>query len=138
MKHRTVCLAAITAAALATPAGHGQDPGGTHMQDNVVVLLDASGSMLEKMKRGAQPKMQVAKQALQQVLADVPDTTNLGILVFGGRNVPDRWIYPLGPIDRNRSQGLGGGRLQASRWQRASGLLRAGVSDTPRQGFRPS
>lgn len=71
--------------------------------DNIVVILDASGSMKDKF-RGDQTKskMDAAKEALQEVLAKIPEGTNIGVLVFSGRNVPNDWVYPLGPKDTNR------------------------------------
>jgi uncharacterized protein YegL len=38
-------------------------------------------------------RMSVAKDALKQVLDQIPDTTHVGILVFPSGN----WVYPLGP-----------------------------------------
>ena len=71
--------------------------------DNIVVILDASGSMKDKF-RGDQTKskMDAAKEALQEVLAKIPDGTNIGVLVFSGRNIRNEWVYPLGPKDTNR------------------------------------
>jgi hypothetical protein len=59
--------------------------------DNVVVVVDASGSMGAPM--GGSTRMSVAKDALKQVLKQIPDTTHVGILVFPQGN----WVYPLGP-----------------------------------------
>jgi len=62
-------------------------------QNNIVVVVDASGSMNWKMTGGT--KMDLAKDALWEVLSKVPDTTNIGIVVFGrGKK---SWIYELGP-----------------------------------------
>ena len=64
--------------------------------DNVVVVVDASGSMGTPM--GGMDRMAVARDALKQVLGQVPESTHIGILVFprGG------WVYPLGPRIENR------------------------------------
>lgn len=67
--------------------------------DNVVIVLDASGSMKESMGGAGGVRMDAAKSAIKQVLKTVPDSTHVGLLVFGGKNVPDIWIYPLGPRD---------------------------------------
>ena len=68
--------------------------------DNIVVILDASGSMKDKFRADmTKSKMDAAKAALQEVLAKVPDGTNIGLLVFSGNNIPDAWVYPLGPKD---------------------------------------
>jgi hypothetical protein len=84
-------------AADATPAA---EPAGVY-QDNIVIVLDASGSMTETMKRApGMTRMDAAKQALQQVVASVPDSTNVGLLVFSSRNLPNDWVYPLARVDR--------------------------------------
>jgi hypothetical protein len=67
------------------------------MSDNVVVVLDASGSMHEVMRRTRVRKMDAAKAALREVLARVPETTHVGLLVFSARNIRSDWVYPLGP-----------------------------------------
>lgn len=66
--------------------------------DCVVIILDASGSMDAKMPDGTK-KLDAAKSALQSVLLRIPETTHIGLLVFSGTNVPDPWVYPLGPRD---------------------------------------
>ena len=71
--------------------------------DNIVVILDASGSMLDKFSGDrTKSKMEAAKAALQEVLAKVPDDTQIGLLVFSGANVPNKWVYPLGPKDTQK------------------------------------
>lgn len=68
--------------------------------DNIVIILDASGSMKDKFRADeTKSKMDAAKEALKEVLAKVPDGTNIGLLVFSGRNIPDEWVYPLRPKD---------------------------------------
>ncbi len=68
--------------------------------DNIIVILDASGSMREKFRADeSKSKMEAAKAALREVLAKVPDGTNIGLLVFSGSNVHNEWVYPLGPKD---------------------------------------
>lgn len=69
-----------------------------YLRDNVVVVLDGSGSMNEVYGRSNQVKMQVAKSALSSVLGELPPTTNLGIVAFA-RNANRPWIVPLGPVD---------------------------------------
>ncbi len=65
--------------------------------DNVVIVLDASGSMNGDI--GNVIKMDAAKSALHQVLATVPETTHIGLLVFSAKNLRNDWVYPLGPRD---------------------------------------
>ena len=74
----------------------------TVSQDNIVIVLDASGSMGERMPGDKVRKIEAAKQALKEVLATVPQTVNIGLLVFSGRNVHDEWIYPLSSRDDER------------------------------------
>ena len=80
-------LGAVLAATWAMPFGQAQ----VQVTDNVVVVVDASGSMGAPM--GGSTRMSVAKEALKQVLEQIPDTTHVGILVFPRGN----WVYPLGP-----------------------------------------
>ena len=71
--------------------------------DNIIVILDASGSMRDRFRADeTKSKMDAAKEALKEVLAKVPDGTNIGLLVFSGRNIRDEWVYPLGPKDTAR------------------------------------
>ena len=58
--------------------------------DNVIVVVDASGSMGTPM--GGTDRMSVAREALKQVLGQVPESTHIGVLVFPRGD----WVYPLG------------------------------------------
>lgn len=64
--------------------------------DNIVILLDASGSMFRPI--GNVPKIDAAKAALKEVLKNTPQSAHIGLLVFSAKNVKD-WAYPLGPRD---------------------------------------
>lgn len=65
--------------------------------DNVVVVLDASGSMYEKMKGTVMSRMQAAKSALTTVLSQLPASTRVGILVFSSSNREHQnWLLALG------------------------------------------
>lgn len=66
-------------------------------KSNVVIILDASGSMKSNMRSGRAQKMDAAKRALKEVLKTVPQDTQIGLLVFSGANVKNHWVYPLGP-----------------------------------------
>ncbi len=66
--------------------------------DNVVIVLDGSGSMKEPMDSHGTTKMMAAKQALHSVLSQLPGTTHVGLLVFTNNTSQD-WLYPLGPQD---------------------------------------
>ncbi|MEO0587020.1 MAG: vWA domain-containing protein, partial [Planctomycetota bacterium] len=97
---------AITAAALLillawlAPPAHAQ-PAAEPVVDatNVVILLDASGSMGNSMRGSTQSKMIVARQALLSVVQSLPPDTNVGVLVFSGRGKQGDWVHDLGPID---------------------------------------
>ncbi len=67
--------------------------------DNVVIVLDASGSMSRSMRKTGTVKMAAAKMALKEVLKHVPRTTHIGLLVFSSKNLRDDVLYPLGPRD---------------------------------------
>lgn len=63
--------------------------------DNVVIVLDCSGSMQEAMRGTRVRKIDAAKTALRQVMATIPQSTEVGLLVFSGRT--PGWVFPLGP-----------------------------------------
>ena len=63
--------------------------------DTIVIVLDTSGSMRQRMS-GSKSRMQIAQDALIQVLSKVPESTNVGIVSFQG------WIYETGPVDRKK------------------------------------
>jgi hypothetical protein len=65
--------------------------------DNVVVVLDASGSMKSNMRGSSMPKITAARNAIKEVIQTIPQTTRVGLLVFGGG--ADGWVYQLGPRD---------------------------------------
>lgn len=72
-------------------------------KDNIVVILDASGSMQDKFSGDrTKSKMEAAKAALQEVLANIPDDIQIGLLVFSGANISNEWVYPLGPKDTQK------------------------------------
>ncbi len=72
-------------------------------KDNIVVILDASGSMQDKFSGDrTKSKMEAAKAALQEVLSKVPEDTHIGLLVFSGANIRNEWVYPLGPKDTQK------------------------------------
>lgn len=70
--------------------------------DNVVIVLDASGSMNQRMRGSGVQKMEAAKAALQSVLQNLPQTTHIGLLVFSAKDLEDDWVYPLGPREEMR------------------------------------
>ncbi len=71
-------------------------------RDNVVILLDASGSMRDDMPGTSDSKMDVAKQALAKVVDRIDPQANVGLLVFSDIPESNGWLYDLGPLDRAR------------------------------------
>jgi hypothetical protein len=107
------CLAALAALVLwrlITDAGSalGQEPAAVDpaavSQDNVLIVLDASGSMHDALRGNSNmTRMQAARQALLAIVDDVdalPPTTNVGLLVFSSSNLTNDLVYPLGKVDR--------------------------------------
>ena len=80
-----------------TQATASEDVGGQVYVDNVVIVLDASGSMNGRM--GSTSKMNAARTSLKVVLKSLPASTHVGLLVFGASNLSNDWVYPLGPRD---------------------------------------
>ena len=71
-----------------------------HAGQNVVVVLDDSGSMGWPMGSNSRlNKMQAAKNALLKVVENLPDDTRLGILLLNGGWGSRRWVYPLAEVD---------------------------------------
>ncbi|SDJ01896.1 VWA domain-containing protein [Natribacillus halophilus] len=77
-------------------------------QLNVQVLFDASGSMAEQMDGGT--KMDLAKDAVEDFVSEVPEEANISLRVYGheGSNQPEgqeescagtEEVYPLGSYD---------------------------------------
>lgn len=97
---RNNSMKAILAVSLLLAAAHASAQQET--ADNVVVVLDASGSMSERLPDG-KVRMDAAKDALKRVLAKLPEGTNVGITVFSSRvQEPNGWVYPLGKMDRQK------------------------------------
>ena len=73
----------------------------------VVVILDNSGSMAERMPGGS-TRLEAAKQALMRVLEQAPADADLGVLLLNpGPN--GNWLVPLGPVDPDQVQRAVGG-----------------------------
>ena len=94
--------------------------------DNVVVVLDDSGSMNERMRNDrSTTKMDAAKNALVTVVEQLPANAHIGIFMLN-----DGWLVKLGPVDKaqvinaiqNTSAG-GGTPLGRSMKQGADALL---------------
>lgn len=74
----------------------GQDATSAVYHDNVVMVVDASGSMGDRWSGTNNRKMDIAKQAMKTVLSQVDEKTQIGIVQFGSGA---DWIYPLGPLN---------------------------------------
>lgn len=82
-------------------------PQAAEHHDCVVVVLDASGSMRGTLAGSKMDKMSAAKSALKEVLASVPASTYIGLLVFSANNLKNDWVYPLGPrIDADLARAI--------------------------------
>jgi hypothetical protein len=68
----------------------------------VVIVLDDSGSMNKSMA-GSEPKMVVAKRAINRVIETLPPNTQLGILLMNGASSANGWLVPLGPLDASEA-----------------------------------
>ena len=68
---------------------------------NVIVVLDDSGSMRQKMRTdtGRVERIQAAKEALSKVIQGLPGDAQLGILLLNNGGRGDRWLAPLGPLN---------------------------------------
>ncbi len=81
------------------PSSPAPDAQSDRLQNNIVVLLDTSGSMGQLMRDSGLTRMEAAKRALRQVLEQVPESTNVGLLMFSPRP-SNAWAYPLGPANK--------------------------------------
>jgi uncharacterized protein YegL len=90
-------LAGFVFGLMLIPLANAQEP-----VDNVVIVLDASGSMSRPLPGSKTDKMSAAKSALKEVLKSVPQETHIGLVVFSAKGVDTDWIYPLGPRDDAR------------------------------------
>lgn len=74
----------------------------TFADDNIVVVLDTSGSMSDSFKSNPSiTKMEAAKDVLINVLKTIPDETNVGLVTFGGWFSGREWVYPLGKLNKS-------------------------------------
>jgi uncharacterized protein (DUF58 family) len=74
-------------------------PESSYISNNVVIVLDASGSMNQTMRGATVKRMDAAKSALRELVQRIPPDTNVGLLVFSSANLRNEWAYPLGPRD---------------------------------------
>lgn len=74
----------------------------------VVIVLDDSGSMRDKMRtdQGKEPRMKVAQRALKKLVEQLPDNTQLGLLLMNGAQNEGGWLVPLAPLDKTKTISL--------------------------------
>ena len=65
--------------------------------DNIVIVLDCSGSMDDGMRGFRGNRLEAAKAAIKEVLKSTPTEKQVGLLAFSGRNKRNDWVFPLGP-----------------------------------------
>lgn len=63
-------------------------------RNNIVILLDTSASMQEQMRTVRQSKWDAAKASLINVVDQIPDNTNIGLLLF------ESWEYDLSLVNK--------------------------------------
>lgn len=86
-------------ALLAVPLALAEDDAADSFYDNIVIVLDASGSMASAFTGNpSQTKMEAAKMAISRVLGQIDASTHVGLLVFSASNVSNEWVHPLGPL----------------------------------------
>jgi Ca-activated chloride channel family protein len=88
---------ALTAAAPAALADEGE-------LSNVLIVLDASGSMAGRM--GGQQKMQLAERVVKDLVDNMPAEMNVGLMVYGSRSPKEKRdckdidvLAPVGRVD---------------------------------------
>ncbi len=105
---------AILVALTGLTLGHVR-PAAADDQVKVLLLLDVSGSMNEKLASGG-TKLAAAKSALKRVADSLPQGTQVGLRVYGSKIKEPKeenpkacqdteLVMPIGPLDRNRMYG---------------------------------
>lgn len=87
--------------------------------DNIVVVLDDSGSMHNTLRSNTRiRKIDAAKDALRAVLENVGDDSKVGVLALNSRAADGSWIIPFGKINRQKIEA----RIQNIKAQRGTPL----------------
>jgi uncharacterized protein YegL len=71
-------------------------------QENVVIVLDDSGSMNERMSSGV-TRIEAAKNAISGVVLKFAPDTKLGLFLLNGAANHQHWAIPLGPLSATQS-----------------------------------
>ena len=102
--NRRFAAVLLSTLSLSTALALAQNTAENDFQDNVVIVLDASGSMKTTMSGTKRSRMAVAKDALVKVTENIPPNTNVGLLVFSSSNLRSDWAYPLGKVQLSQLQ----------------------------------
>ncbi|MEQ9825893.1 MAG: VWA domain-containing protein [Puniceicoccaceae bacterium] len=110
----------------AHPVPHTRSPSASPDATPLLVILDASASMLLTLPTG-ESRMQVAKTALERLIAnEIPEGHPVGIRVFGhrgGANCVSQQLLPIYPLDR-------GSTLEKVRQIRSSSLGNTALAES--------
>ena len=80
-------------------------PSIANAQQNVVIIIDDSGSMAARLQSNSRiSRMTAAQDALIKVLRDVPDSAQVGVLALNSQGQSGNWVIPMGPLDRSDVQ----------------------------------
>lgn len=108
---------------------------------NVAVLLDASGSMAGEVSGGQ--KMKLAKQAIQQYAADLPEGSNVMLRVYGHKGTgtdeakemscrSNEVVYELAPYEESKfTEALD--KFNPAGWTPLAGAIQAAEQDLKQQ-----
>jgi hypothetical protein len=80
-------------------------PASLDAQENVVIVLDDSGSMNEPMSSG-NTRIEAAKTAITAVLKQFQQETKLGLLLLNGGRSNEHWAIPLEPLSASKATKL--------------------------------
>lgn len=95
-----LCLSSVVSAAESAAGGQ---PSQTPPANNLLFILDASGSMWGRIDDT--PKIVIAKEVMSSLVADLPDDAKAGLMAYGHRRKGDcqdiESLVALGPLDRD-------------------------------------
>ncbi|SFS85835.1 vWA domain-containing protein [Marininema halotolerans] len=125
---------------LDTPEGKKAAQAGKHL--NVAILLDASGSMAEKISGGK--KMDLAKEAIRGFVSQLPSSAQVSLRVYGykGSNstadkkescASNQVMYPLAKPDSDRLE-KAMASVKPAGWTPIAEAIKAAKSDLASQG----
>lgn len=103
---RRITALFLLVAVLAIAAGHGYAASARNGQAaspaELILILDASGSMWGQIE--GENKITIAKKVLVDLIGELPDETNVGLIAYGHRDKGDckdiETVVPPGPLDK--------------------------------------